>query len=181
MEVEGEKNNHEMEVDLEKTDAHKTIDADKQEASRLKDVNKSEFDAQFDPVKVVCTMEEPSSVLPANDIPSFDLGLTPTPPDVNVNADKQDVSNEVVCTMEEPSSVLPANDIPSFDLGLTPTPPDVNVNADKQDVSNEEPILDIVPLTFTRISAKLRLPQKKAKDQESTTIASATNTSKFEV
>ncbi|GKC68898.1 hypothetical protein Tco_1114781, partial [Tanacetum coccineum] len=180
MEVEGEKNNHEME-DLEKTDAHKTIDADKQGASRLKDVNKSEFDAQFDPVKVVCTMEEPSSVLPANDIPSFDLGLTPTPPDVNVNADKQDVSNEVVCTMEEPSSVLPANDIPSFDLGLTPTPPDVNVNADKQDVSNEEPILDIVPLTFTRISAKLRLPQKKAKDQESTTIASATNTSKFEV
>ncbi|GJQ94800.1 ulp1 protease family, C-terminal catalytic domain-containing protein [Tanacetum coccineum] len=90
---------------------------------------------------------------------------------------------QVVSTMEEPSSVLPANDIPSFDLGITPTPPDVNVNADKQDVSNEEPILDIIPLTFTRISAKIRLPQKKAKEQESTTIASATtasNTAKFE-
>ncbi|GKF97322.1 hypothetical protein Tco_0293143, partial [Tanacetum coccineum] len=80
-----------MEVDLEKTDAHKTINADKQGASRLKDVNKSEctdwakhskisaltpkslysFDAQFDPVKVVSTMEEPLSVLPVNDIPSF--------------------------------------------------------------------------------------------------------------
>nr|GEW31904.1 hypothetical protein [Tanacetum cinerariifolium] len=43
---------------------------------------------------VVSTVEKPSLVLPANYIRSFDLGLTPTPPDVNINADKQDVSNQ---------------------------------------------------------------------------------------
>ncbi|GJT29491.1 ulp1 protease family, C-terminal catalytic domain-containing protein [Tanacetum coccineum] len=136
------KKNQEMEVDLEKTNAHKTIDADKQGASMLKDMdfqNKSEctdwanFDAQFDPVKVVSTVEEPSSVLPANDIPCFDLALTPTPPYVNVNVDK--------------------------------------------DVSNQDPMLENIPLTFTRISVKLRLPPKKAKEQESTTTASTTTTS----
>nr|GEV91906.1 hypothetical protein [Tanacetum cinerariifolium] len=130
MEVEGEKHNQEMEVDLEKTDAHKTIDADKQGASSLKDM-----DFQ------------------------------------NKNHVK------VVSTVEESSSVLPANDIPSFDLGLTPTPPDVNVNADKEDVSNQDPMLENIPLTFTRISAKLRLSPKKAKEQESTTTASTTTAS----
>ncbi|GJX83255.1 ulp1 protease family, C-terminal catalytic domain-containing protein [Tanacetum coccineum] len=168
MEVEEEKNNQEMEVDLVKTDAHKTIDADKQGASRLKDVNKSEctnwakhskisaltpkslssFDAQFNPVKVVSTMEEP---LPVNDIPSFDLGLTPTPPDVNCEAQvtakkakEQEsttiasattVSNttkfEVVSnSVKDRSSVLLLNDAPSFDLGLTPTSPYVNLHTD---------------------------------------------------
>ncbi|GJV01387.1 hypothetical protein Tco_1334956 [Tanacetum coccineum] len=164
MEVEGEKNNQEMEVDLEKTDAHNIIDAvdrDKQGASRLKDVNKSECTDWAKHSKI--------SALTPKTFSSFDVQFDP---------------GKVISTMEEPSSVLSINDIPSFDLGLTPTPPDVNVNADKQDVSNKEPILDIVPLTFTRIRAKLRLPQKKAKDQESTTIASATtasNTTKFEV
>ena len=122
MEVEGEKNNQKKEVDLEKTDGLKTTDADKQGASSLKDKdfqNKSKctdwvkhskisaltpktlssFDAQFDAVKDVSTVEEPSSVLPANDIPSFDLGLTPTPPDVNINEDKQQVSNQGMFTM----------------------------------------------------------------------------------
>ncbi|GJT83702.1 ulp1 protease family, C-terminal catalytic domain-containing protein [Tanacetum coccineum] len=161
MEVEWEKNNQEMEVDLEKTDAHKTIDADKQGASRLKDVNKSECTDWAKHSKI--------SALTPKSLSSFVAHFDPV---------------KVVSTMEEPLSVLLVNDIPSFDLGLMPTPTDVNVNADKQDVSNEESILDIVPLTFTRISAKLRLPQKKAKEQESTTIASATtasNTTKFKV
>ncbi|GJS02301.1 ribonuclease H-like domain-containing protein [Tanacetum coccineum] len=181
MKVEGEQNNQEMEVDLEKDDAHKTIDADKQGASRLKDIdvqNKSErtdwakhsnisaltpkmlssFDEQFDPVKVVSTVEDHSLVLPANDIPSFDLGLTPTPPDVYINADKQDVSNqgmlppkkakvqesttnasattitntakiEVVSnSVKDPSSDLLLNDASSCDLGITPTPPNVKLD-----------------------------------------------------
>ncbi|GJZ23216.1 hypothetical protein Tco_0560675 [Tanacetum coccineum] len=38
-------------------------------------------------------------------------------------------------------------------------------------------MLENVPLTFTRISAKLRLPPKKAKKQESTTTASTTTAS----
>ncbi|GJS54402.1 hypothetical protein Tco_0627764 [Tanacetum coccineum] len=63
------------------------------------------FDAQFDHVKVVSTVEEPSSVLPANDIPSFDLGLTPTPSYVNVNVDK-DVSNQGMSTIIYSLSVI---------------------------------------------------------------------------
>nr|GEW57559.1 ulp1 protease family, C-terminal catalytic domain-containing protein [Tanacetum cinerariifolium] len=68
---------------------------------------------------------------------------------------------KVVSTVEESSSALPANDIPSFDLGLTPTPPDVNVNADKEDVPNKDPMLENIPVTFTRISAKLRCTQEE--------------------
>ncbi|GJW07618.1 hypothetical protein Tco_1570041 [Tanacetum coccineum] len=160
MEVEGEQNNQEMERPGEHIFE---VDRDKQGASRLKDIdvqNKSErtdwakhsnisaltpkmlssFDEKFDPVKVVSTVEDHSLVLPANDIPSFDLGLTPTPPDVYINADKLDVSNqattatntakiEVVSnSVKDPSSDLLLNDAPSFDLGLTPTPPDVKLD-----------------------------------------------------
>ncbi|GJV89482.1 hypothetical protein Tco_1533420, partial [Tanacetum coccineum] len=198
MEVEGELNNKEMEVDLEKTDAHKTIDVDKQGASWLKDMdfhNKSQcidsvkhskisaltpktlssFDAQFDPVKVVSTVEEPSSVLHANDIPSFDMGLTPTPPDVNINANKQDVSNQ------EPSTTLLPNDAPSFDFGLMPTPPDVNLdtgtkpmlenedvkkNAKEQGLTNITSPVDALALSFAMSNTTLVTPaiERKRKD-----------------
>ncbi|GJY45642.1 hypothetical protein Tco_0434705 [Tanacetum coccineum] len=39
---------------------------------------------------------------------------------------------------------------------------------------DREPMLENVPLTFTRITAKLKLPPKKEKEQDSTTIASTT-------
>ncbi|GKB41420.1 hypothetical protein Tco_0886362 [Tanacetum coccineum] len=152
IEVEGEQNNQEMKVYLEKTDAHKTIDPYKQGASRLKDIdfqNKSECTDWAKHLKI--------SALTPKTLSSFDAQFDHV---------------KVVSTVEEPSLVLPENDIPSFDLGLTPTPPDVIINADKQDVSNQEPMLENVPLTFTRITAKLKLPPKKEKEQDSTTIAS---------
>nr|GEX06887.1 hypothetical protein [Tanacetum cinerariifolium] len=110
-EAKGEHNNQEMEVDLEKPNAQKTIDVDKQGASGLKEIdmqNKSE-----------CTDW-------AKKILAFDLGFTPTPPYVNIDVDKQDVSNQ------ESLLVFLPNDALSLDSRLTPTPTDVNLDTDTE-------------------------------------------------
>nr|GEV01354.1 hypothetical protein [Tanacetum cinerariifolium] len=91
--------------------------------------------------------------------------------------DKERPCEQIFEVDRELASVLPTNDIPSFDLGIMPTPLDVNINADKEDVSNQDPMLENVPLTFTRISVKLGLPPKREKEQESTTTASTTTAS----
>nr|GEX11059.1 hypothetical protein [Tanacetum cinerariifolium] len=79
--------------------------------------------------------------------------------------DKEGACEQIFKVDREPSLVLPPNDYPSFDLELTPTPSNVNIVSDKQDVSNQEPVLDNEPLTFRRISEKLKLPPKRQKSR----------------
>ncbi|GJS98608.1 hypothetical protein Tco_0819778 [Tanacetum coccineum] len=161
MEVKGEQNNQEM----ERPGKHIfEVDRDKQGASRLKDMDVQNKSERRDWAK--------------------HSNISSLTPKTLCSLDEQFDPVKAVSTVEDHSLVLPANDIPSFYLGLTPTPPDVYINADKQDVSDQEPMLENVPLWFTRISVKLRLPPKKEKDQEPTTNASATtttNTDKIEV
>ncbi|GJZ18761.1 hypothetical protein Tco_0555351 [Tanacetum coccineum] len=106
---------------------------------------------------VSTTVKEPSTVLLLNDAPSFDLGLTPTPPDVNLDRD----TAEYIETMLE-------NDVPNADITLVTYAIErkrkdlpmlenehVKKNAKESGPTNTRIAFDVVPLSFAMSNATL--------------------------